>query len=134
MKFNVCSMELIFELVLQVFGELIVQLLFELGFRALAEPFSNKNRPANVALSVSGYLLFGLIAGGLSLLIVPRHLALNLPWRIANLVLTPVLVGAGMNLLGNVREKKDLSTIRLDKFSYGFCFALAMAVVRFIWA
>jgi hypothetical protein len=80
-----------------------------------------------------GYIIFGVAAGGLSLWLVPA-LFISSQWlRIANLILTPVVAGLLMDRLGAWREKKDQETIRLDTFSYGFLFALSMALVRFTW-
>ncbi len=116
------------EAVLQIFGEA----LFELGFRSLREPF-RRPRPLHPVLAAFGYLLFGLIAGGLSLWIFPV-LFIDATWlRVVNVVLTPIVAGFAMSVLGSYRRRRGQEIIRLDTFSYGALFALGMAVVRFIW-
>jgi hypothetical protein len=38
-----------------------------------------------------------------------------------------------MASVGAWRRRRELETIRLDSFAYGFCFAFFMALVRFAW-
>src|SRR5436190_280245 len=65
-------MEFLFELLFEIFAELLLQVvaevLFEIGLRSLAAPF--KKRP-NPYLASIGYVLFGAVAGGLSLWVFP---------------------------------------------------------------
>lgn len=128
-------MELLFEFVFQVFGELLLQAVFELlselGFRSLADTIK---RPRSPWLSVIGFLLWGAMAGGISLLIFPTSPIDDPMLRQINLVATPIVVGIGMMLLGRLREKKGQQLVRLDRFGYAFVFAFSMALVRFIWA
>jgi MYXO-CTERM domain-containing protein len=51
--------------------------------------------------------------------------------RVANVVVTPILAGAAMAMLGAWRRRRDQSTVLLDRFAYAFIFAMAMALVRF---
>ena len=128
-------MELIFEFVFQVFGEFLLQavfeLLYELGFRSLADTIK---RPRSPSLSAIGFLLWGAMAGGLSLLIFPASPTDDPMLRQINLFVTPVVVGIGMMLLGRLREKKGQQLVRLDRFGYAFVFAFSMALMRFIWS
>lgn len=122
--------------ILQFLGELLLQAFFELIAeligRSVKEPF-RRPKPVNPWFAAFGYIIFGVAAGGLSLWLVPA-LFISSQWlRIANLILTPVVAGLLMDRLGAWREKKDQETIRLDTFSYGFLFALSMALVRFTW-
>jgi hypothetical protein len=135
-------MEIIFEILFAIFGallqalfEVLAQAVFEVaaevGLRGLIEPF-RRSSPINPFLAGVGYLLYGAIAGGFSLLI-PRMFVV--PWwlRLLNLVVTPVACGFIMAKLGQIRERRGEKTIRIDRFLYGYLFALSMAVVRFIW-
>ena len=128
-------MELVFELVFQVFGELLLQVFFEamaeLGFHSVRDTMK---RPRNPGLSTIGFVLLGAVAGGLSLLIFPHSAIAEPDLRLANLFVTPALVGAAMALVGWVRQRKGQNLVRLDRFGYAFVFAFAMALVRFIWA
>jgi hypothetical protein len=51
--------------------------------------------------------------------------------QLMNVVLTPVAAGLAMMAMGAWRRRRDQELIRLDKFAYGYLFALAMALVRF---
>jgi hypothetical protein len=80
-----------------------------------------------------GYFIFGTIAGGLSLLVLPA-LFIQAYWlRIVNLVLTPCASGLVMAWVGSWRRRHEKEVIRLETFAYGFCFAVSMALVRFVW-
>lgn len=130
-------MELIIEVILallQLFPELVLQIVFEvlaeIGFRRASEPF---RRPVRPWLAALGYAIFGAIAGGLSLWLYPTLFIDTDRWRMLNLVLTPIAVGALMATVGVWRRRRGEALIRLDRFAYGYIFALAMALVRFVW-
>lgn len=136
-------MEIIVELllqffgaILQFFGELLVQMVLE----AVAEVFGHRvrrslgrPRPVPPALAATGYLVLGALAGSLSLWLLPT-LFIEAQWlRLLNLLLTPLAAGLIMERIGAWRRARDKDVIRIETFAYGFLFALAMAVVRFVW-
>ena len=49
-------------------------------------------------------------------------------------MLTPLAAGTAMAALGAWGRRREEKTIRLDRFGYGFAFALSMALVRFLGA
>lgn len=118
--------EVLGEFVLQVLGEALV----ELGFHSLAEPF---RKPPNPWLAALGYALLGALLGGLSLLVFPNNLVPE-PWRLANLIATPLAVGGMMAAIGAWRLRRGQPVLRIDKFAYGYLFALALASVRYFFA
>ena len=126
-------MEFIFEILLQFLGEILVQVIFEslaeLGARSLADTVK---KPKNPVLSAIGFILWGAMAGGISLLILPKSMISNLVFRQINVLVTPLVAGGVMMLIGRQRGKRGQSLVRLDRFGYAFAFALAMAVVRYI--
>ena len=127
--------ELLFAL-LQILGELVLQIIFEalaeLGLRSVREPF-RRPKPLHPALAAIGYAILGAIAGGISLWLLPS-LFITVEWlRVANLAITPVVAGGVMGAFGAWRRSRNQELIRLDRFAYGFLFAFAMALVRFIW-
>jgi polynucleotide 5'-kinase involved in rRNA processing len=81
-------------------------------------------------LAAIGYALFGATLGGLSLLLFPNNLVQG-AWRVANLVATPIAVGCVMAVLGVWRAHRGQSVLRIDRFAYGYLFALSVALVRF---
>lgn len=124
-------MEIIFEIVgellLQVLGEALV----EVGLQSLAEPFRKAPNPWLAAL---GYLIFGAVAGGLSLLVFPAYLMTNPQWRVLNAACSPVIAGLCMAALGTWRARRGQAVLRIDRFSYGYLFALAFGLMRFWFA
>jgi hypothetical protein len=119
------------EFILQFLGEALIQGLLELGFRSLADVFGKRRNPL---LSTIGSCLWGAMAGGISLLIVPNAFIDGRHLRLLNLFLTPVAVGVMMALLGRLRARKGAPLVQLDHFGYAFTFAFAMALVRFFGA
>jgi hypothetical protein len=128
-------MEFIFEILLQFLGELLLQaifeVLFELGLHSLTDTLK---RPKNPILSTFGFVLWGAMAGGISLFFFPTSPIANPLLRQVNLFATPILAGALMTIIGRVRSKRSQNLVRLDQFGYAFIFAFAMGLVRFIWA
>lgn len=79
-------------------------------------------------------MIWGAIAGGISLLLLPHGLIEDPALRVVNLVVTPVIVGAAMMVVGHLREKHGKQVLRIDRFGFAYAFALSMALVRFVWA
>lgn len=125
-------MEIIFEVLFSFIGEFVLQVvleaLAELGLHSLRETW---RRPPNPWMAAIGYALFGTIAGGVSLLVLPNLLVHSHSLQLLNVALTPVAAGLAMMAMGAWRRRRDQEMIRLDKFAYGYLFALAMALVRF---
>ena len=133
-------MEILFELlvpVLEFVAEIVLQVAFEglaeLGFRALRAPFKSE-RETSPEFAAVGYAIFGMAAGALSLLVFPSSFVQSPLARIANLVVTPLVTGALMAVLGAWRQRRGQDLIRMDRFAYGLLFAFAMTAVRFFFA
>ena len=124
-------MEIIAEILLELLVQIVGEVLFELGLRSLAEPFRQQSNPWIAAL---GYALFGAAFGGLSLWLLPHYMVAGATGRWLNLLLTPFLAGACMALLGAWRARRGQTLLRIDRFWYGYLFAVSFAAVRFAWA
>lgn len=126
-------MEFIFEIVLQFLGEILLQVGFEflaeLGAHGLADTLK---KPKNPVLSAIGFIVWGAVAGAISLLILPSSVIANPVFRQINVLVTPLVAGGVMMLIGRQRGKRGQSIVRLDRFGYAYAFALAMAVVRYV--
>ncbi|MEO6743444.1 MAG: hypothetical protein ABIS28_22235 [Caldimonas sp.] len=122
------------ELLFEVFGEFLLQaigeVLFEIGLHSLAQPFRKRRNPWVAAI---GYAFLGAVAGGLSLLVFQGNFA-SQSWRIANLIITPIAVGGIMALVGAVRSSRGQELFRIDRFAYGYLFALSLALIRYWFA
>jgi hypothetical protein len=117
--------EAAFEFAAEFIGDIILR-----GFAAVFDTSEFKNP----WLSCIGYVFLGGVAGGMSLLIFPHPLVH--PSRIPGLsvVISPVLAGLGMSILGSTLRKRNKKTMQIESFGYGFAFALGMALVRFFFA
>jgi hypothetical protein len=127
----------ILEVLLDLIGDVVIQLLFETVGEAgahllghlMGEP--QRVRPEAAAL---GYLLLGGAAGGLSLFPFPSPLVHPSRLHGISLLVAPAVTGLVMHTLGTIRRRYGGALVRLDTFTYAFLFALGMALVRFQWA
>ena len=124
--------DILLELILPFLAEVLIDRLFGLGCQGTDGP-SWENRLSNPRLAFLGYGLIGAVCGGLSLLLLPQHLIKNHAGQYANLIFTPVVIGLVFGWLGRHREARGKPKV-LARFSYGFIFALVMALVRFEFA
>lgn len=109
---------------------MVFEAIAELFGHAVKAPF-RRSRPVHPLLAAIGYLTFGAAAGGITVWLFPV-LFIKAQWlQIANLLLTPVAAGLIMDAIGSWREGREKDVLRLESFAYGFCFALAMAIVRY---
>ncbi len=118
--------EILAEFLIQILGEAMI----ELGFHSIGETF---RRPANPWLASIGFCLLGALLGGLSLLVFPTHFISVGYIRLINILVIPVAVGLSMALLGVWRENRGDPVLRIDRFSFGYLFALLFALVRFLF-
>ena len=130
-------MGIFFEVIIGILGEILLQsigqVLFELGFYCLIDTLQTKKK-RNPIVSGLGYFLWGVILGGLSLLVFSESLISKPEYRILNLVFDPITAGYAMAKVGSLRRKRGQYILRLDTFFYGALFAFAAALVRFVWA
>lgn len=125
------------EIFLEIFAEALFEFLAEFAgaliLRGLAEVFDTSEFKSPV-LACLGYVFLGGVTGCLSLLVFPHPLFH--PSRIPGIsvIVSPVLAGLGMWLVGAVLRKRNKKVMQLESFGYGFAFAFGMAVVRFFFA
>lgn len=119
------------EEVILVIGELLLQVvlevLVEFGLHSLK---ASTRRAPNPWMAALGYIMLGAICGGVSLLFLPTHLTPEGPLRTLNLLFSPAAAGLLMAALGKWRARRAEPLLRIDRFSYGYLFALALALVR----
>jgi hypothetical protein len=117
---------------LEIIGQILFEILAEVLWRNLIKPFRRPKR-FNPFLAGIGYVIYGAIAGALSLIIIPSLLIQPRWVRVVNLVVVPLVCGLVMATIGGWRKRRDKEIIRLDTFIYAFLFALSMAFLRFIF-
>jgi hypothetical protein len=110
-------------------------------FEALAEVglhFASRSRQSRSGASAwktaLGYAVFGTIVGAVSLLVFPHSIMSTRNGRIVTLVLAPVASGLAMSIIGAWRQRRGQQVLGLDRFVFGYVFAVAMAAVRFVRA
>jgi len=130
-------MEALFELLFDIFGELLLQIVFE----ALAEAgihltHGEVKHPESRSKwrLMLGYPLLGAMAGGLSLLVFSHSLAHGHNGRLATLLLAPVFAAASTVAIGRWRACRGQEAVGIDRIAYAYLFALGMAIVRYHWA
>ena len=128
------NMEIIFELLAQLVLEIVVQGIFEFGGRGIVAIFRRKGATVNPWRAISGYLVMGAIAGFLSIWLIPMHLLNSSVLQIVNLAITPIALGFIFEALGRWKTNHDKPRYAVDRFSYGFTFALTMGLIRYFLA
>jgi len=71
--------------------------------------------------------------GCFSVWLFPRSFVRSESLHGINLLITPLVSGLAMSALGKLRQRQGKTLLRLDSFVYGFLFAFAMALVRFVY-
>jgi hypothetical protein len=123
-------MEILFELIGEFLLQAVAEALFELGLHSFMEPFRHTPNPWFAGV---GYALIGSLVGAASLFAFP-HLLVTARFRWANLILSPIASGVLMSLVGAWRQRRGHAVLRIDRFAYGFAFALGLALERFFFA
>ena len=148
-------MEIIVELLFELFGQLILTFLAEvIGslFSNLKEGVASRLRAptkpeahspdANGAAPVASfspaaklafYLCLSGLFGWISLHLFPVSLARHMDTKIAMLIGVPLLCGLLMAVIGEFKRKRGRVAQTLESFGYGLAFALPMALIRFLW-
>jgi hypothetical protein len=121
----------ILEILLEAFSELVGAALLDIGSRALGKVFD----PAisSRAVAFFAYGLVGAFTGAYSVIVFPHPLVH--PSRIhgISLLVSPVIAGLVMSLVGSMLRMRDKKVVRIESFGYGFTFAFGMAAVRFFF-
>lgn len=125
--------------------EIVFEILIQGGAEVIAEVVTHKSRkrrrargiePKPMSPVVTGilWLAAGAVMGAGSLVFFPHSFIHSETLRIANLIVTPLVLGALMALLGRKRLANGEEIVPLDKFSNAALFALGMGAVRFFCA
>ena len=119
---------LVLQLVLEVFGEALL----EVGLAGIKEALGRENR--SPVLATIGYFFLGSIVGGISMLVWPQRVFRSGPVPGLSLVISPLAGATAMEAWGRLRRKSGHAITNLATFYGGGAFALALAIVRFVWA
>lgn len=122
------------ELLLEVFGEAAIQVVWEVIAECFVRTVPRRagSRPQlHPAIAIPTYAVVGFGLGWLTVAVYPHRLFAHPPIPGASLFLSPLLAGAVMAYLGSRHPGSATRTLRLDRFSYGFVFALGISTARF---
>jgi len=125
-------LEIFLEILFEAAFEFAAEFLGALVLRGVAEVFDTSELKNPLFASI-GYVFLGGVAGGLSLLFFPHPLVHPSRVRGLSLVISPVLAGLGMSLVGSTLRKRNKKAMQIESFGYGFAFAFGMALVRFFF-
>jgi hypothetical protein len=128
-------MEIIFEL----FGELILQVVFSVIGEIFSAMFGTSVSTASgwkpsTPVRALLYLATGCLLAWLSLLVMPHGLAHTMDARIAVLVGSPLLCGVIMGFYQAWRAKNQHAIFSVKGFFYGVLFSAPITVGRFLYA
>ena len=115
------------EAILEIAGESLLSLLA----RAIGSIFNYFFELNPIAISV-GLAILGTGAGFLSVTAFPHPLVHPSRMHGLSILLSPFITGLVMSQAGRVLRKQGRKTVPIESFSYGYIFAVAMAVVRFV--
>ena len=116
------------EAILEIAGELIVSLLARAAGKLLKAIFG-----LGPIVTATLVVLLGIASGACSVLIFPHPLVHPSKIHGISLIVGPVLAGFAMSRLGRYLRRQGEETIPTESFLFGFMFAFAMAVVRFLF-
>jgi hypothetical protein len=120
------------ELLLEVFFQVVLEAAAALVMRFI-RTLVQGTHALSPSMAIAAYFLAGIACGGVSVLVFPHHLIH--PSRIhgISLLISPLVTGFVMSLVGAVRRRRGKETVRIESFGYGFTFALGMAVIRLLF-
>lgn len=125
--------EIVFEILIQGGAEFIVEVATHKS-RKRKRARGIEPKPMNPVVTGLLWLAGGAVMGAGSLVFFPHSFIHSETLRVANLIVTPLVLGALMALLGRRRLANGEEIVPLDKFSNAALFALGMAAVRFLYA
>jgi hypothetical protein len=126
------------ELLLEAFMEVIAAAVLDVASRALLGLFTGLRDAieGNRVLASFMYGLLGVLAGALSLLVLPYrliHPQRPIGFHGISLLISPILAGFVLSSVGALMRRWGKKVTPVETFGYGFAFALGMALVRFFF-
>jgi len=121
----------LFALVARIVVSLLANCIAEMGWAGFLHTLQRERNPV---LSTIGFVIWGALAGAVSLWPFP-HLVIANHWlSLANLALTPLACAIAATFVGEKLGEYDSRFIERSRFFYAFALAATMALVRFGFA
>ena len=124
------------EFLLEALLELIAAAVLDLVSRAFLGLFTRALKD-NRVLTGFMYALLGVLAGALSLLILPHpliHREHPTEFHGISLIISPIIAGLVLSSVGGILRNWGKKVTPVETFGFGFAFALGMALIRFFLA
>ena len=128
-------MEVLIELLIELFGGLIMEGLAELISRFWVAVAKEQPNPSIVHLPRAIVCqLAGIAAGALSLCFASQHIITSPALRLHNHAHTPLIMASALVAWGRFRQKHDRDRTPLNRFVCAYSFAICYMLVRFFFA
>jgi hypothetical protein len=128
-------MEFLLELLIELFGGLIMEGLAELISRFWVAVGRAEPNPSIVHLPRAIVCqLAGIAAGALTLTFAGQHIIHTPALRAVNLVLTPVIMALALVAWGRFMQTRDRDRMPLNRFVCAYSFAICYMLIRFFFA
>jgi hypothetical protein len=128
-------MEVILEVLGTIFAELLgpllIELLAEFGIRSISHTFGLE-KVKSAFMSLAGHCLLAAMLATLSLFITNQFYIKNPTFQLANLFITPIIIGFIMRLRGGMLKRNEREVIKLNQFWYGLAFAFTFMLIRYL--
>lgn len=127
------------ELFLEAFIEIIAAVVVDIVSTAVLDLFTGLKEAIQGSRVLTGfiYALLGVLAGALSLLVLPHrliHPERPFGFHGISLLISPIVAGLVLSSVGRILRRWGGKVTPVETFGYGFAFALGMALVRFLFA
>lgn len=120
---------------------LLLEILLELGSEALMDMLSRAGadafkteEPEHPVITWFACAFLGLLAGLVSVVVLPHPLFHSAKLHGISLIIAPVTTGFLMSQVGKFQRRRGKDVVWIETFPYAFAFALGMALVRVIHA
>lgn len=122
----------ILDILVEAFFQLALEAIIALFTRSIRNLFAESNMISPI-LAALGYLLLGLAAGAVTVLLFPHRLVPPSKIRGISLLVSPIITGLIMSQVGTLLRSKGKRAVQIESFVYGFTFALGVAIIRFAY-
>jgi len=125
--------EVLFEAIPEIAGEALVSLLIR-AISKLFKTVSEFNPEAEINPVATAFALgmLGALVGFLSVAAYPHPLVHPSRLHGVSVIASPLITGFVMSKLGRILRNHGRRVMPIESFGYGFVFAFAMALVRFL--
>jgi hypothetical protein len=121
----------VFEILCEALIEILLEVFVAFLSRTIRKLFVVSRRVGRLLTTVV-FAVTGCTAGFLSLAVFPHPLVHPSRFHGVSLLISPAVAGLAMALIGRIVRSRGGKSVQIESFGYGFIFALAMALVRFV--